>query len=109
MKRGIRKNKLTATLTSDVSTTIEHDYGQITIGSYVIVRYQKKYFPGIVTNIEDDEYEVKAMAPLSPNLFKWPVPEDQIWYNKNQIMEAILPPILKKLGCYECQEISKYN
>lgn len=53
MKKSIRKNKSTATLTSDMSTTVKHDNGQITIGSYLIVRYQKKYFPGIVINIED--------------------------------------------------------
>lgn len=105
-----KENKLTATITFDASTLPEKEDREISIGSYVIVKYQKKYFPGIVVNIEENEYEVKTMTPLiGSDLFKWPNPKDQIWYKKNQIMEEIAAPILKKLGCFECQEISKYN
>ncbi|CAH1102846.1 unnamed protein product [Psylliodes chrysocephalus] len=70
VKPTSRKNKLTAYITSGVSTSPENENGQIITGSYVIVRYQKKYFPEIVVNRVKDEYEVKCMTPVGSNLFK---------------------------------------
>lgn len=102
------KNNLAATVTSNACTSTENKNEQINVGSYIIVRYHKKYFPGMIVNIEEDEYEVRTMTPLGANLFKWPNPTDQIWYKKKHIMEQIVTPKLKKLGCYECQEMSKY-
>lgn len=76
--------KLIATVTSDTSTPVENGSKPINVGSYVIVRYQKKYFPGIVITIIQDEYEVQTMTPFGSGLFKWPNPADQIWYKKKQ-------------------------
>ncbi|KAJ8927601.1 hypothetical protein NQ314_019909 [Rhamnusium bicolor] len=80
----------------------------ISVGSYVILKYEQQYFPGIVESIEGEEYEIRAMSPSGSNYFKWPNPPDQIWYKKTAIKEVIEAPKLIKRGCYECPEISKY-
>ncbi|CAH1955407.1 unnamed protein product [Acanthoscelides obtectus] len=80
-------------------------------GSYVIVLYDEKPFPGIVKNIEGEEYEVQTMCKVDIEgkyHFKWPGRVDQIWYNKASILEQITEPRLIRRGIFECNEIEKY-
>ncbi|KAG5896985.1 hypothetical protein JTB14_018500 [Gonioctena quinquepunctata] len=79
------------------------------IGSYVIIIYDKKPFPGIIKNIEGDGYEVQTMCKIDGrNYFKWPSLVDQIWYNKTCVSELIAKPRLIRRGIFELKEIQKY-
>lgn len=79
------------------------------IGSYVIVLYDKVAFPGIIKNIDGDEYEVQTMCKVDePNHFKWPSRVDKIWYNKTSVLDVITEPRLIRRGVFECNEVTKY-
>lgn len=62
------------------------------IGDYVIVLYDNKQDPGVITDIENEEYEVSVMHQTSNKMWKWPKHTDQIWYKRNQIIKHILKP-----------------
>ena len=61
----------------------------LTIGLWVIVKYEGGEFPGEVTCIEDSDVEVNIMH-RSANAWKWPRPEDKI-YSRNIIVRVINP------------------
>ena len=63
----------------------------LTIGLWVIVKYEGEEFPGEVTCIEDSDVEVNVMHK-SANSWKWPRPEDKIFYSRNKIVRVINPP-----------------
>ena len=55
------------------------------IGEWVIVNYEGEEFPGEVTCIEDSDVEVNVMH-RSANAWKWPRPEDKIFYSRDKIV-----------------------
>ena len=63
----------------------------LTIGLWVIINYADDEYPGEVTSIEDSDIEVSAMHK-SVNAWKWPRPEDKIFYPATQIVRVIDPP-----------------
>ena len=63
----------------------------LTTGLWVIVKYEDEEFPGEVTCIEDTDVEVNVMH-RSANVWKWPRPEDKIFYSKTQVVRVINPP-----------------
>ncbi|KAF5284065.1 hypothetical protein FQR65_LT13611 [Abscondita terminalis] len=72
-------------------TKIEETPDTITVGNYVIVKYHNKNYPGIVKDIDNDDYEVSVMERINEQ-WKWPDIPDQIWYSKNQIVNKISEP-----------------
>ncbi|CAH2017472.1 unnamed protein product [Acanthoscelides obtectus] len=82
----------------------------VIVGSYVIVTYGDKLYPGIVEKIDHDEYEVNAMCQVEGNKgrFRWPYREDKIWYNKECVLEAIPPLVFIRRGVFDCPAIRKY-
>ena len=60
-------------------------------GLWVIVKYDSQEFPGEVTRIEELDVEVNVMH-RSANAWKWPRPEDKIFYSRNNIVRVINPP-----------------
>ena len=63
----------------------------LTIGLWVIVKYEGEEFPGEVTCMEDSDVEANVMH-RSANSWKWPRPEDKIFYSRNEIVRVINPP-----------------
>ncbi|XP_063626422.1 uncharacterized protein LOC134798019 [Cydia splendana] len=83
---------------------------KVTHGSYVIVLYEGQHFPGIVNNVNNNEYEVSTMTFSSGKSYKWPEKPDKTWYRKEQVVEVIKPPILlNKRGFYSVKEMEKYS
>lgn len=77
--------------------------------TYVIIKYEGEYFPGLIKNIDDSRYEISTMVLSKGNTFRWPETPDQIWYGKEAIIEKIKEPqILNKRGFYKVPEMNKY-
>ena len=55
------------------------------------MKYEDEEFPGEVTCIEDTDVEVNVMH-RSANVWKWPRPEDKIFYSRTQVVRVINPP-----------------
>jgi hypothetical protein len=52
------------------------------IGDYVVVKYDDKFYPGLIKATDREEYEVSVMKHSSNGKWKWPKLTDQIWYKK---------------------------
>lgn len=77
---------------------------------YVIVKYEDKFYPGIVMEINKGkkELKIKTMQQSGFN-WKWPNPDDILWYKETDIIQYInLPMLVNKRGSYFVKEISKY-
>lgn len=61
------------------------------LGKYVAVRYEGKPYPGVVTDVDDSELEVKCLHKVGKNFF-WPKLEDICWYKKDDIIGIICEP-----------------
>ena len=53
------------------------------------MKYEGEELPGEVTCIEDSDVDVMHR---SANAWKWPRPEDKIFYSRNKIVRVINPP-----------------
>ncbi|XP_068896460.1 uncharacterized protein [Tenebrio molitor] len=62
------------------------------IGDYVVVKYDDKFYPGLIKATDREEYEVSVMKHSSNGKWKWPKLTDQIWYKKHQIIKKIKQP-----------------
>lgn len=51
----------------------------IVSGSYVIIKYEGEFFPGIVENIDECGFEISTMTFSTGNTFRWPEKIDKIW------------------------------
>lgn len=92
----IRKNSITPPTHSatDENSLLEDDCQlpcNLAIGQWVIVKYEDEEYPGEVICIEDSDIEVSVMHK-SANAWKWPRPEDKIFYPATQIVRVINPP-----------------
>ena len=63
----------------------------LTIGQWVVVKYEGNEFPGEVACIEESDVEVNVMH-RSVNAWKWPRIEDKIFYPKRNVLRVIRPP-----------------
>lgn len=72
---------------------------------YVIIKYESKYFPGIIVVLNDNKYFIKAMKKVGDH-WKWPSIDDDIWYDFNEIISLIAPPkAINKRGLYLVPEM----
>lgn len=77
--------------------------------TYVIIKYEGEYFPGLIKNIDNNIYEISTMVISKGNTFRWPDTPDQIWYNKEAIIEKIQQPqVINKRGFFKVPEMQKY-
>ncbi|KAK3933121.1 Jerky protein homolog-like [Frankliniella fusca] len=103
-------------ISSDSEDEFENNL-EYEIGSYVIVEYEEEYFPGQVVNADvDGSAEVKVMVMRGLNDWGWPEKVDQVWYDKDKIIEKINEPALKPSMSskahrllYSVPEIIKYR
>lgn len=88
------------------STSLQNN---LEVESYVIVKYEGKYFPGQVKNIDISNAEVTTMVLSSATTFKWPEKEATIWYDRDSIVEIIEAPIpINTRGSYKVEEMAKF-
>jgi hypothetical protein len=81
------------------------------VNDFVIVRYDKKYFPGKIIQEEDEEYEVTTMVQSEKGkVWKWPELPDTVWYKRKDVLTKIAEP--KKVnsrGFFVITELNKYK
>uniref|UniRef100_A0A6P7GK51 Uncharacterized protein LOC114343657 n=1 Tax=Diabrotica virgifera virgifera TaxID=50390 RepID=A0A6P7GK51_DIAVI len=64
-------------------------------GLHVIVKYDDKYYPGIILKSDPEGAEVRTMVSAGIN-WKWPVKEDIIYYFKEVII-CFIRNLMKKI------------
>ncbi|CAH0381926.1 unnamed protein product [Bemisia tabaci] len=83
--------------------------GNFSENSYVIVCYEGEYFPGLVISKKDNGADVKVMT-MSGSDWKWPAKEDKLFYENEDIVRNMEPPVLKNArGLYSVPEIKFYR
>ena len=65
------------------------------VGSFCLVSYDQKLYPGEILSIDDSQFEIKTMNSAKPgmNRFMWPTTPDILWYMADDIYAQIEPPI----------------
>ena len=63
-------------------------------GMWVVVRYCKKWYPGEVVSIVEDDIEVKCMKEIGQNKLIWPEKDDVCWYMRTELVCTVSPPYL---------------
>ena len=71
------------------------------VGTYVVVRYDKKLYPGIVIDDDTDEVQVKCMHQIGDNRFFWPTRDDICYYNNDDVL-AIIPEPVSVTSRHKC-------
>lgn len=53
------------------------------IGAYVVVQFEKKHYPGVFIQIENNQYRISAMERSGLG-WKWPAKKDDIlgWWHR---------------------------
>ena len=75
-------------------TELEPDWN---VGDFVAAKYNGKTFAGKITEVEDGEYHITFMEaiPRNHHHFRWPVREDILWVQPQDIVRKISPPTAK--------------
>lgn len=64
----------------------------IITGEFVIIKYETKFYPGQVTDVDEDGARVKVMEKAGVTTWRWPQVTDEIDYNFKNIMQKICQP-----------------
>lgn len=64
----------------------------ISVGRWVVVQYEENYFPGKITSVHSSQLKVNVMVKNGKQ-WKWPEIKDEIFYQRNEIVMNIDPPI----------------
>ena len=67
------------------------------IDEYVVVKYDGVAYPGIVTDEDHDDVEVKCLHKVGENRFYWPMHDDICWHQRDSIL-GVIPPLEKVTG-----------
>ena len=62
------------------------------LGAWVAVRYDERIYPGIIMSMTTEVVEVKAMQIVGSNRYRWPLHDDVIPYEYNDILSRIRKP-----------------
>ncbi|KAG5889094.1 hypothetical protein JTB14_002122 [Gonioctena quinquepunctata] len=65
----------------------------------------------IIVELDGDDVRVKTMVRSGPTGWKWPTPDDVIWYSRSDLMEIIKQPnfaAVNKRGVFHVPEMQKY-
>ncbi|XP_064601012.1 uncharacterized protein LOC135467176 [Liolophura sinensis] len=73
------------------------------IGKWCVVKYMYdgKYYPGIVTGVDEEDVEVKCMSAVGENRFFWSRFDDVVWYRHEDVICTIPEPC--KIGTRHLQ------
>jgi hypothetical protein len=72
--------------TSEEQVEIEPDL----MKKFVIVQYDSKFYPGLVTDIDENDVQIKCMHKIGDNRFFWPHRDDVCWYAASEV-KAVIP------------------
>ncbi|KAJ8927327.1 hypothetical protein NQ314_020222 [Rhamnusium bicolor] len=61
------------------------------VGDYVLVIYDRKYYPGEITKVLNNGAIINVMTPYGKQ-WKWPCHKDEIFYSDEEIVMAIKEP-----------------
>lgn len=69
------------------------------VRDWVVVKFQQQEYPGEITELrEETEQKTRAIQVTvmhrSGNNWKWPRPEDKIYYNRSEVVKKIAGPIV---------------
>ena len=90
---------------------VEEDWPQKIkeMSTYVIVRYEESFFPGLLTCIKKKTTTVSYMARSGGQHWKWPDVPDVFDYNPANIVEIInTPQIVNSRGLNIVSEVEKF-
>ena len=98
---------------SDLATPIENEVVQIQDieenKTYVIVRYEGSYFPGLVIKVGKQNIRVKCMCKSGPKYWRWPDRPDTCDYPEENVVAVIgFPQLMDDRGQYLMPEVDKY-
>lgn len=79
------------------------------IGTHVIFIYELEYFPGKITDVKDNKFQISSMQMYIGGKWRWPEKPDIIWYDRAEILEIINSPEHTKRGMFIVPEIRKYQ
>ncbi|KAG5876150.1 hypothetical protein JTB14_027545 [Gonioctena quinquepunctata] len=96
----------------NINHIVEICQNDIKENSYVVVCYDNQYYPGIIVELDGDGVRVKTMVRSGPTGWKWPTPDDVIWYSRSDSMEIIEQPnfaAVNKRGVFHVPKMQKYK
>lgn len=104
-----------ATMTVNKTQDMDPDAASLKLnlkeGDFVIVMYDRKNFPGLVTKLPSEEEPgptVDCMTKTSKS-WKWPDRKDTLVYEWSDIKRKINPPKLLKRGHFNIPEMANYE
>ncbi|XP_062572779.1 uncharacterized protein LOC134234748 [Saccostrea cucullata] len=81
----------TASTVSKLRHIVEVD--ESLVSNYCVVKYDGKAYPGLILSVdEEEEIEVKTMHRVGRNRFFWPMMDDVLWYQKENIITILDNP-----------------
>lgn len=112
IKKRVTKKKVEVSMSNsdNNSNASDIDYElSYKIGDYVIVKYEREYFPGIVNDTNPESAQVSAIV-MSGKGWNWPEVENEILYSYETVMQIIkAPEFLIPDGIFLVPEITKYR
>ena len=80
-------------------TSLLHSGPTLEIGKWVAVKFDKHWYPGEVSKLEDDEVEIKCMKRIGieENCFIWPDKDDISWFSIDVVC-CVAPPAPVNVG-----------
>ena len=89
----LSSNGQTATPVTSLSSAAS-DEERFKENDWVLVQYDQKTYPGIVTAVlgSDIEVSVMEMSGTTGSFWKWPLKEDKILYTTDNVLCHIEPP-----------------
>ncbi|KAJ8885080.1 hypothetical protein PR048_011276 [Dryococelus australis] len=85
--------QLSVELFSENSSPITKKVLDIAIGDWILVEYERKLYPGEVTQLCDNDNLVNAMEPTETGQYKWPLRKDILLYKRSDAKKKISGPI----------------
>ncbi|KAG5863113.1 hypothetical protein JTB14_014933 [Gonioctena quinquepunctata] len=80
------------------------------VGSFVIVRYDSNFHPGVIEKLDDEGATISAMTKTLRENWKWPEHKDELYYCWQDIVGGIKPPTaLNKRGIFSVPEVRAIN
>lgn len=98
--RKLKKHKIL----NDETDKRKPETDKISIGDYVVVKYEGEFFPGMILNLKSTEVEVKTMTMSGLN-WKWPERDDVLWYPKSDTRKINPPIIVNHRGIYNVPDL----
>jgi len=69
------------------------DLSQDLVGTWCVVEYDQKAYPGVVLAVEDRELQVKCMHSVGRNRYFLPLIDDVCWYPVERVITQIQEPV----------------